>query len=126
MNLKSRKSVALAILSLSASLCSAQPLAPRSTFYVLPSVEGLLACDEGADNLTLPQLPDVETYCIQHQRHAANRVTQLLDQLEPGGPKGNIQVGFVATIQLLSLYKLTATGWAIDDRRLATFLDLVS
>lgn len=104
----------------------AQPLPSRAPFYLLPTVEGLMVCDEGAANLQLAQLADVEAHCLARGQHGAERTRALLNQLEPGGPKGQVQVGFVATLQLLSLYQRTPKGWEINTRKLDTFLKMVS
>ena len=104
----------------------ANPLPSRSPFYVLPTVEGLMVCDEGVANLQLAQLADVEADCLKRGQHGAERTRALLNQLEPGGPAGQVQVGFVATLQLLSLYQRTPKGWTINDRKLDTFLNMVS
>ena len=104
----------------------AQPLPNRAPFYLLPTVEGLMVCDEGAANPQLAQLADVEAYCLARGQHGAERTRTLLNQLEPGGPKGQVQVGFVATLQLLSLYQRTLKGWEINTRKLDTFLNMVS
>lgn len=85
-----------------------------------------MVCDEGAANLQLAQLVDVEAYCLARGQHGAARARALLNQLEPGGPEGKVQVGFVATLQLLSLYQRTPNGWAINTRKLDTFLAMVS
>lgn len=104
----------------------AQPLPQRTPFYLLPTIEGLMACDDGASNLQLAQLPDVEAHCLKRGQHGAQRARALLNQLEPGGPKGQVQVGFVATLQLLSLYQRTAQGWQIDQRKLDVFFNMVA
>lgn len=109
-----------------ANLAWSQPLPSRDPFYLLPTVEGLMVCDQGAANLQLTQLADVEAYCLTRGQHGANRTRALLNQLEPGGPKGQVQVGFVATLQLLSLYQRTPSGWQIDHRKLDLFLNMVT
>ena len=102
--LKTMFAAALSVWTMSAVL-AAPDLPMRSTFYLLPTVEGLYACEEGLKNTKLKGIDQVNAYCIERQLDGAASINRLLDQLEPGGPKGQVQVGFVATLQMLALYK---------------------
>lgn len=105
---------------------AAPPLPPRSTFYVMPTVDGLFACDEGWANAKIKGLEQVNNYCIERKLDASKNVNQILDQLEPGGPKGQVQVGFVATLQMLGLFKRHGTDWVVDDQKVQVFLQLLT
>jgi len=107
----------------------AQPAArlpDRSTFYVAPTVEGLYACDQGLANPQLKDIDAVNSYCILNKLDGAAGVTRLLDQLEPGGPKGQVQVGYVATLQLLALYERKGQQWLINEGKLDAYLRLLT
>ncbi len=123
--LKTMFAAALSVWTMSAVL-AAPDLPMRSTFYLLPTVEGLYACEEGLKNTKLKGIDQVNAYCIERQLDGAASINRLLDQLEPGGPKGQVQVGFVATLQMLALYKREGKNWVIDEQKLNVYLQLIS
>ena len=101
-------------------------LPERNTFYVMPTVEGIYACDEGLANPQLKDINEVNHYCVQHGFDGSPGIARLLDQLEPGGPKGQVQVGYLATLQLLSLYQRKGAQWVIDDKKLDAYFQVLS
>jgi len=101
-------------------------LPQRETFYLTPTIEGLFACDEGLKDHKLTKIEQVNDYCVQRKLDAAPSINRLLDQLEPGGAKGQVQLGYVATLQLLALYKRKDQNWAIDENKLDVFLQLLT
>lgn len=101
-------------------------LRERNTFYLMPTVEGLYACDEGMANPQLKDINEVNHYCTQHKLDGSAGISRLLDQLEPGGPKGQVQVGYLATLQLLSLYQRKGTLWVINEKKLDVYLQVLS
>lgn len=105
---------------------AAPPLPPRSTFYLMPTVENFFACDEGLQNASLKSVEQVNQFCIERKFDGAKGVNRLLDALEPGGPKGQVQVGYVATLQLLSLYQRQGSNWVLDDKKIQVFLQLLT
>lgn len=104
----------------------AQPSTPSTPFIIAPTIEGLMVCDEAAQNPTILTLANVMADCQTRKAHGAAALKRLLDQLEPGGPKGKVQVGYTATLELLKLYRHTPKGWVIDDAKVTTFLDLIT
>jgi len=106
---------------------SAQTLAPRQKpLYVVPTIEGLYACEEGSTQAEIRSYAALNDWCIAHQLDASPAITRALDALEPGGPRGQVQVGFLANLQLLSLYRRQGQDWVIDDQRVDAFLRVVS
>ena len=101
-------------------------LTERSPFYIMPTVEGLYACQEGLSKPQLKDINEVNDYCTQRKLGGAAGVTRLLDQLEPGGPKGQVQVGYLATLQLLSLYQRKGQQWVINDKKLDVYLQVLA
>ena len=101
-------------------------LPERSPFYLMPMVEGLFACEEGLADHRLKDINEVNHYCIQHKLDGSAGVARAIDVLEPGGPKGQVQVGYQATLQLLSLYQRSGSGWAIDENKLDAYLRVLS
>ena len=99
---------------------------PRAPFIVAPTVEGLLLCDEASADARITSLDAASALCRQRQLDGAAAVSRLLDTLEPGGPKGQVQVGYTATLQLLGLYQRTPNGWAIDTARVDAFLRVIT
>jgi len=91
-----------------------------------PTVEGLLLCDEAIKDLSIKTLGDANRRCAQLKLDGAAPLARLLDTLEPGGAKGQVQVGYTLTVQLLDLYRKTARGWEIDAARLAPYLQLIN
>lgn len=101
-------------------------LPDRTPFYLAPTVEGLYACDQGLANAKLKDIREVDRYCIEHKLDGAAGIARLLDQLEPGGPKGQVQVGYVATLQLLGLYERKGPQWVINEGKLDAYLRVLT
>lgn len=104
--------------------------ARQSPMYLLLTVEGLAYCPEGetAAELADPSAEEWEAYCARNDFDNAKPLAQLLDAIEPGGAQGRIQVGYVLTTKLLSLYKRAEGvpgGWAFDARDFARQLRLI-
>lgn len=119
--------VSAVLLPLASATAQIPPRLPeRDTFYLLPTVEGMYACEEGMSNPKHKGINEVNHYCIQHKLDGSAGITRLLDQMEPGGPKGQVQVGYLATLQLLSLYQRKGKKWVIDDKKLDVYLQVLS
>lgn len=110
-----------------AAWAQAAPAAARKPLIVAPSlgVKDLLLCDEAVANRRITRLADAFAMCQRRKLDGAPALTRLLDTLEPGGPKGQVQVGYTLTLQLLGLYRRTPQGWAIDTDRLDTYLRVI-
>ena len=120
---------ALSVLLMSATSAEAQTparLPERSTYYLTPTVEGLYSCDEGLSNPTLKGIDEVNAFCAERMLDGSPGITRLLDELEPGGPKGQVQVGYLATLQLMALYKRAGAGWKIDEKKVDLFLQVLT
>ena len=99
---------ALLTLALLAPTWGAHAQAPsrlpeRNTFYLTPTIEGIYSCDEGLANPALLGIDQVNAFCAERMLDGSAGITRLLDELEPGGPKGQVQVGYLATLQLMAL-----------------------
>ncbi|MDD2547378.1 MAG: hypothetical protein PHI55_14020 [Burkholderiaceae bacterium] len=127
MILRSQNHLACIALLALASISGAQTLpAKNPPFLIAPTIEGLMVCDAAAQNLAIPTLEKAVEDCQARKAHGAAAVRRLLDQLEPGGPQGQVQVGYTVTLELLKLYRRTPKGWAIDDAQVTAFLDLIT
>ena len=122
---------ALLTLALLASVWGAHAQAParlpeRNTFYLTPTIEGIYSCDEGLANPALLGIDQVNAFCAERMLDGSAGITRLLDELEPGGPKGQVQVGYLATLQLMALYKSAGAGWEIDEKKVDLFLQVLT
>jgi hypothetical protein len=121
------KNVRCASLALLASLAlNASAQDSRPPFIIAPTVEGMLLCDEAVAQPQMRSIDEAYTYCRRRKLDGAPALSRLLDRLEPGGPRGAVQVGYTATLQLLGLYRSTSKGWAIDPARVDEFLGVIS
>ncbi len=120
--------LATALLTLAAGVAAQTPtrLPERGTFYLTPTVEGIYSCDEGLANPALLGIDQVNAFCADRMLDGSAGITRLLDELEPGGPKGQVQVGYLATLQLMALYKRAGAGWEIDEKKLDLFLQVLT
>ncbi len=96
---------------------AASASAPRKPLVIATMLEGITLCSEAARDSKLELLVHALEFCRTHGLDGATTVANLLDQLEPGGPKGDVQIGYTATLQLLGLYTPTSDGrgWKIDE-----------
>ena len=97
----------------------------RPPLIIAPTVEGMLLCDEAVAQANISSMEVAYAYCRQRKLDGAPAVLRLLDTLEPGGPRGGVQVGYTATLQLLALYRATPKGWEIDPARVDEFLGVI-
>lgn len=98
----------------------------KQPFVIAPTVEGMLVCPTATADV-----PRVATHvqaaaeCSKRGEVGSTAVNRLLDTLEPGGPKGDVQVGYTVTLQLLGLYQKAADGWRIDTDKVNASLQLI-
>ncbi|MDR0226941.1 MAG: hypothetical protein LBI66_11005 [Burkholderiaceae bacterium] len=101
-------------------------MTPRSQpMVVAPTIEGMLLCDEAVADTKIRSMEEAYAFCQQRKLDGSAAITRLLDRLEPGGPKGQVQIGYTATLQLLALYRQTARGWEIDEAKADSFLNII-
>lgn len=93
--------------------------------WVVPTIEGMPLCDAAAKDPKITDLAAAYGECRKLKEDGAAAVSRLLDTLEPGGPKGKVQVGYTATLQLLDLYQKTPKGWEIDQEKVEGFFRTV-
>ena len=121
---------AMALLALSIVASAEPPPSPRSTpFLIAPAVEGVLLCDEAVADVQIASMNAALALCRQRKSHGAAALKRLLDTLEPGGPQGQVQVGYTLTVQLLSLYRKPvkpSKDWQIDTEQVDVLLDLIA
>ena len=123
-----KRSVILLIAALSGFTAAAESAGQelrKEPLVIAPIVEGINLCDEAASNKSITSLADAYALCRKSKLDGASAVNRLLNTLEPGGPKGAVQVGYTATLQLLALYQKTPRGWEIDPTRVDDFLSIL-
>lgn len=95
-------------------------------FIIAPTLEGMYLCPAAeADTQNVHTVEQAQTACRKKKQVGSAAVIQLLNTLEPGGPKGKVQVGYTSTLQLLSIFQKTAAGWQINPERVDAFLQLI-
>ena len=52
------------------------------------------------------------------------QVDKLLNELEPGGPRGKVQLGFTLPLHVFNFFKEVDDGWVYDDTYIKPILDL--
>lgn len=122
----------LAVCLVAALLASAPALAHKEgppsikPLVVAPTIEGLYLCEEASKEERIADIEAAAALCHTRQRNAAPAIKALLDELEPGGPQGQVQLGFTLTLQLLGLYEQDGQGqWSINQQRLRAAMQLV-
>lgn len=114
------------MVALTSAAHAANPVRTTSQPLVIaPTVEGMLLCDEAVAETRIKSMDEAYSFCQQRKLDGSAAVNRLLDTLEPGGPKGNVQIGYTATLQLLGLYQRTSKGWEIDEAKVDSFLNVI-
>jgi hypothetical protein len=98
---------------------------PPKPLIIAPVIEGLLICDARPDN-EYQNLIHPHSQCSANNRSAIQATSRVLDDLEPGGPRGAVQVGYTVTVQLLSLYRKREGRWAIDAARVQRVMNVLN
>ena len=75
-----------------AFLQSAQTGSGAQPLVVAPVIEGLQMCDEAAQDLRFANVYEAEAQCRRLKVSGTAALNRLLDTLEPGGPKGQVQL----------------------------------
>ena len=97
---------------------------PKLPFVIAPVIEGLMACDPNPP----PQYREMaheRSACARHARDGAKALEAVLEELEPGGPAGAVQVGYTLTVHLLGLYVQRGADWEIDDSQVDRILNFI-
>lgn len=115
----------LALTSMAAHAQTGSGATRGQPLVIAPTVEGMLLCDEAVADTRIKSMDEAYAFCQQRKLDGSAAVNRLLDTLEPGGPKGNVQIGYTATLQLLGLYQRTAKGWEIDEAKVDSFLNVI-
>lgn len=116
------------LVAASPSFLSAQPAAlpDRAPFYLMPVIEGLGICLAGQRSKEEKARISPASYCGKFNGDVPAMLSHVLDDLEAGGPAGQVRVGYTITIQLLALYRQHNGRWVLDTQKLNDQLALIS
>lgn len=70
-------------------------------------------------------LAAAEAACMAEGKDGAKHASKLLDEIEPGGAKGKVQLGYTLTLQLLTFYRYTFEGWKLDNEKIDSYLKII-
>ena len=120
----------LALLAGLPTICAAQaPLPAREPFYIAPAIEGLGICISAKQSEKIRKGISPNSHCGLAKFNVPKMLNEVLDQFEPGGAKGQVQMGYTLTIQLLALYEKggkKGQEWVLNTRQLDDYLEIVS
>lgn len=97
-----------------------------SPLYITPMIEGLSLSEEALKHT--PQFTSANEaieWSIDNGYNGVTLLVEALDTLEPGGPSGDVQVGYEMGISLLSLYEKIDEEWKIDEKKVKSYMDLI-
>ena len=78
---------------------------PRAPLLVTPLISGVLSCNGGYRNTELQTLEQIEEWCAKNNQTDDLAARTLLDQIEPGGAHGKVQLGYTLLVPLLELFE---------------------
>lgn len=99
-----------------------------SALVIAPMMEGTqllgqcqsLTAKNQNNNPLLPQI------CAQNHYNLLQALQNKLDSIEPGGAKGEVQLGYTYVISLLSLYEQAQSGkWRLKTERIRHVFDVI-
>jgi hypothetical protein len=99
---------------------------PRLPLVIAPVMEGIGACEDASEHIKPSEVPDSSSICARKGFDTAAALRESLNTLEPGGPHGDVQVGYTLTIALLGLYEKRNDKWVLNSKRIDTLLGLIS
>ncbi len=102
-----------------------ESLPDRAPLIIAPMLEGIFICKEAGEDKNIATADGAVEYCLGHRLNAAPLIEHALDDLEPGGAKGQVQVGYMATLPLLSLWEKKGDSWQINTTKVDMYVDLI-
>jgi len=121
----------LLALTLALMLARSSAKRPDSTPHILPS-SSVPVMQPELPQLNTPEIARSEPLLIApmieglgtDDENVEAKIRTLLDELEPGGASGDVQIGFTGVVQVFSLYKKINSGWVFDRAPLDRMLNL--
>lgn len=114
MTLQCRHLLAAGVCLAVASFLNVSSLRAEPT-VIAPLIEGQARC-EAAYNAPALNDDQATSLCERLDKNGASGIAKVLDALGPKrSPSGRFELGYTLIIPLLSYYKPTASGWALDQ-----------
>lgn len=98
----------------------------HKTFFITPMIEGIGACEYINEYSNLRSNPSkllktlkVIDDCMKNNFSSSVLLKNILNEIEPNGPQGEIQLGYTFSIPILGLFKNKNNKWIIDEKKIA-------
>jgi hypothetical protein len=92
---------------------------------IAPMIEGMNYCDRSNFSTGTTKNSTHYNYCKGENFSTVSRLKKLLDDLEPQGNLGKVQVGFTYGVSLLSLYRKEESGWVLELAKIKQIFDKI-
>ena len=111
------KGTVFAALLAASSLRCAATTDTTAPLLIAPILQGMDICEVAAGAPPPRDRADLATYCLESGRSAATLFESTLAALGPArSAGGRYEVGYTLPVPLLTLYRHTVAGWAVDER----------
>lgn len=108
----------------------------HKTFFITPMIEGIGACEYVRENLNLSSLVKlnpsklISTFhlifkCMRHHFSSSILLNNILNEIEPNSPRGEIQLGYTFSIPILGLFEKNGNRWVIDEEKIEDIFKLI-
>ena len=88
---------------------------------IAPHISGAAFCDSAAADIHIVSEDQAQAACAARGENAADRITDLLDQVGPAlSPSGQFALGYTLSLPLMRFYTKTPSGWALDQHEIDT------
>ena len=99
----------------------------KSPMYITPVIEGANLSEEALNhNPPFKSADEAIKWSIDNGYSGASLLKKTLENLEPSGPNGSVQIGYQLGIPLLSLFEKVDGKWEINDLKVKSYLDLIT
>ena len=79
-------------------------------FLIAPKIDGMIVDDDGVTTAG---------------DDCADALRDFLERIEPGGPSGQVQLGYTLTIPIFDIFEDGDGDWVINEKRLRMYADIV-
>jgi len=96
----------------------------ENPLLIAPMIEGVDFCERVIEEKAAPSSLNY-IYCDQHNFEMGSVLSSLLNEIEPEGAAGKIQVGYTYVISLTGLYSKQEDSWVIDPEKIEKIFSTV-
>lgn len=97
----------------------------RTPMFITPLIEGIGYCDEAMEQPNIDSVDKAIQWCINNGYDSSGPLGRTLESIEPGGAKGQVQVGYEVGISLLALYDKQDGEWKINEDKLNVIINTI-